>query len=608
MNAAEVKTLLVARTEEVCALLLPNGKRRGAEWLCGSVSGEAGESLKIHLSGTKAGLWADFSGSEKGDLFALWMACKGMDFVAAIKDVKAWLGVAETNSEDFAKPRAQPKRFVRPALDVMEPLQSGGQVFDYLTKTRGLYPEILHAYGVGQMVSSKSGATIVFPTYEPSGKAIDMLKFLAVERDVTGKKKSWSSAESRDHLIGWQTVTQNDREIAITEGEIDAYTVAGWGMRALSIPRGVKAMDWIEHDYEALERFEKIYLCTDMDAEGNKCAEEIAARLGRTRCYRVRLLAPYKDANEAHTKGFLGPDFFECVDAAKTLDPSALRSVGDFSDEAWEALHPTDQRALGTEPPIPMPWRCRFGEVSLWCGINGHGKSQMLLQFALHDASQGERVCVASLEMPAAKVTSQLVRMALGMMPRIDQRTEADAAVTWLAESFWIVDRVGVMYWRELLPVLEYSAKRYGCTRFVIDSLVRCGIGEDDYDQQKAFVGALTDFAGRFGHVHVVAHPRKGVDELKAPGKMDVRGSGTLADLVHNGFTVWRNKEKEQKLEAAAPDDFSARIRYEAWKDGQISIWKQREGGDEPARSIWLHKPSGQFLSSADAGPKRYVA
>jgi twinkle protein len=400
-------------------------------------------------------------------------------------------------------------------------------------------------------------------------------------------------------------VTPNDREIVITEGEIDAFTIAGWGRRALSIPRGVNALRWLEHDYEALEQFERIYLCTDMDPQGEKCAAEIAQRLGRTRCFRIHL--PHKDANEALLAGFDGPDFYECFDAAKTLDPPELRGVEDFADDAWESLHPTQQKFLGTEPPINLPWRCRHGEVTLWCGINGHGKSQLLLQFAIHDASQGERVCIASLEIAAGDVVGQLVRMGLGMMPTKDARLHHDEAIRWLAPSFWLVNHVGVMHWRKLLPLLEYAAKRYGCSRFIVDSLVRCGIGEDDYDEQKAFVGELTGFAGQYGHVHLVAHPRKGSDEKASPGKMDVRGSGTIADLVHNGFTVWRNKDKEEKLAALDVNNFQARMALEAHKDGQLSIWKQRKTGEEPFRPIWLHKPSGQFLSRPDELPRKYI-
>ncbi len=605
MNAAEIKAMLASRTLDVCKLLLSNGIEKGGEWICGDVNNNAGSSLKVRLKGPKAGLWADFAANKQGDIIGLWMECKGHDFVSALREIKGWLGIEDRADRKFARPFATERKFIRPTLDKVTPLESGGAVFDYLTKERCIPAEVLRAYEVGQMTHGNHGATCVFPAHEPSGKAVDLIKFLAVERDDDGKKRAWSTADSRDHLIGWKTVQPNDREICITEGEIDAFTVASWGTRALSIPRGVKAFDWIEHDYEALERFERILICTDMDSEGNACAEQIAQRLGRTRCYRVTL--PMKDANEGLMHFDMGREQWQAAVAeARTLDPDTLRSIGDFAADAWEALHPTSERAIGTEPPISMPWRCRHGEVTLWSGINGHGKSQLLMQFALHDASQGQNVCVASLEMPGAKIAAQLVRMTMGKMPAKTEEQPTQQALQWLAQHFWIIDRVGVMPWRELLPIMEYAAKRYGCTRFVIDSLVRCGIGEEDYDQQKEFVGALTTFAGKFGHVHIVAHPRKGQDEAQVPGKMDVRGSGTLADLVHNGFTVWRNKDKEQRLQMVNPNDIQTRFALEKAKDGQLTVWKQREGGEEPIRGLWLHKPSQQFLDSPEYKPRIY--
>ena len=87
---------------------------------------------------------------------------------------------------------------------------------------------------------------------------------------------------------------------------------------------------------------------------------------------------------------------------------------------------------------------------------------------------------------------------------------------------------------------------------------------------------------------------------------MDVRGSGTLADLVHNGFTVWRNKDKEQRLQTMPPGDLAGRVALEKIKDGQLTVWKQREGGEEPIRGLWLHKSSQQFLEAPDHKPRVY--
>ena len=45
----------------LCRRWLPNGRREGSEYVIGSLGGERGRSLKIRLTGPKAGMWRDFS-------------------------------------------------------------------------------------------------------------------------------------------------------------------------------------------------------------------------------------------------------------------------------------------------------------------------------------------------------------------------------------------------------------------------------------------------------------------------------------------------------------------------------------------------------------------
>lgn len=56
MNWNEVSNRLALEAEAVAGMLLPNGKRQGPEWVAGSVEGEAGESLKVRITGNKAGV------------------------------------------------------------------------------------------------------------------------------------------------------------------------------------------------------------------------------------------------------------------------------------------------------------------------------------------------------------------------------------------------------------------------------------------------------------------------------------------------------------------------------------------------------------------------
>lgn len=87
-------------------------------------------------------------------------------------------------------------------------------------------------------------------------------------------------------------VPEDVREVAITEGEIDAMSLHQLGHPALSVPFGGGKGDkqrWIEYEYPHLERFDTIFLCLDADQPGREAAEDIAERPGRHPCRMVDL-------------------------------------------------------------------------------------------------------------------------------------------------------------------------------------------------------------------------------------------------------------------------------------------------------------------------------
>src|SRR5690606_40595462 len=86
MRATELAHRLAADVEGVVRLLLPNGRREGHEWRVGSVHGESGRSLGVHMTGQKAGVWLDGATGESGDLIGLWMAVKGLSLRDACKE------------------------------------------------------------------------------------------------------------------------------------------------------------------------------------------------------------------------------------------------------------------------------------------------------------------------------------------------------------------------------------------------------------------------------------------------------------------------------------------------------------------------------------------
>ena len=154
----------------------------------------------------------------------------------------------------------------------------------------------------------------------------------------------------------------------------------------------------------------------------------------------------------------------------------------------------------------------------------------------------------------------------------------------------WLYDQQGTVKAGKMLAVLRYCADRLKVSHFVIDSLMKCGMGEDDYNGQKAFVDGLC-VAARDNdiHVHLVAHSRKGRDELAPPGKMDVKGSGAITDQVDNVITVWRNKEKERQMQT---NDF----KREREADAKLICDKQRNGEWEGQIGLWFDSRSTQYL------------
>ncbi len=97
---------LTGNIAALCEHLLPNGRREGAEWRCGSVQGEPGKSLGIHLAGAKAGIWSDFADGSKGDPLDLIQACLGLDKGGAVMWAKDWLGIGDGTRAPLQSPQS----------------------------------------------------------------------------------------------------------------------------------------------------------------------------------------------------------------------------------------------------------------------------------------------------------------------------------------------------------------------------------------------------------------------------------------------------------------------------------------------------------------------
>lgn len=588
MNIADISRQLAEDAERVCRHLLPNGRRDGQEWRVGSADGEQGKSLGVRLSGSKAGIWSDFATGVGGDLIDLWSAvrCNG-NLPKAIDEAKAYLGIrdpqfAAGGSRSFKPPRI-------PACT-----RPRGPVHQYLCGSRWLTEATLAAYQIGA-----DGKDIVFPFKR--GDAVVMVK---TREAVDGAKPKPTSADQEPCLFGWQAIPDDARSVTICEGEIDAMTLWQYGFPALSVPfgggKGAKQR-WIETEFPQLERFDRIYLAFDNDKAGQEAVEEIAPRLGRHRCFRVEL--PQKDANDCLKAGVkaLQPFF----DQAKTFDPVQLRCASHYADLVIEQFYPTQDKSRNTH----LPWEkaggqieLREAELSILFGYNGSGKSQIAGQIVLDAMRQGRRVCVASMELKPGVLLKRLTKQAAAVVGDIPSIPYIRAIQDWFREKLWIFECVGTAKADELIETMEYARQRYGVDLFVIDSLMKCGIDEDDYNGQKRFIERLCDFKNAHNcHVMLIHHSRKTESEAKRISKMDVKGTGAITDLADTVIGVWRNKPKESAQKANNTD-------HDHEPDAMLFVDKQRNGdGEEPRITLWFSKSTWQYLEYESSRPRRYV-
>lgn len=592
-DAASVKRELQSRVLDVCHSLLPGGRKRGHEYRCGSIRGGAGESFAVHLSGSKAGMWGEFNGEDgaaSGDVLALVSAARGCSFAEALDWARDFCGLERPVFHPIAR-----RSYTRPPRPPCRRPAPESRAGAYLA-SRGLRPETIAAFQVADGETRAGRPAVVFP-YKREGELV-MVKWLAVER-ADGKKDVSTTADSEPCLFGWQAIPDDARSVVIAEGEIDAMTWWQMGFPALSPPRGASDASWVDVEYPRLDRFETLYLAYDNDEPGRKALAKIAPRFG-DRARLVGHLATGKDANEWLAAGATREDFARLLREARDNRPDELRSPLDYEAEVLEEFYPTESARAGFEPPFAkMAGRVAFrpAEVSIWTGYNHHGKTEMLNYLMVAAGYQGERACLASLEVPARKTLRRLVRQASGEQFPSPERIRH--TLRWLADRLWLYDCVATVRLARVLEVFGYARRRFGVSQFVLDNLARLGVGEDDYDAQKGVLNALLDFTQASGaHVHLVAHPRKGHDESDPPGKLDVRGGSVLTDLAHNVFAVWRNTAKHERiaaLEAKADPAGEIPELATAEPDCVWAVRKQRETGETPMVKLWWDRRSLQY-------------
>jgi twinkle protein len=270
-------------------------------------------------------------------------------------------------------------------------------------------------------------------------------------------------------------------------------------------------------------------------------------------------------------------------------DPAAkVRPASQYADEVMHALSPAFDTPANPKLPFANAWLYfQPGEVTLWGGFNGSGKSMIQGQVMAGYAEQGQRVCIASFEMKPAKTLARIMRQMCGQAQ--PTREQVGFFIKATDGNLWFYDQQGMVKPDRMVAVIKHCAEKLKCQHIVIDSLMKCVRGTDDYNGQKEFVDQLTACARDFNvHIHLVVHLKKGEGDERMPTRMDISGTAAISDLVDNVLLVWRNKKKER-------DSDAGKAVSDADPDAVLICDKQRNGDWEGRVKLWYDRPTLRF-------------
>jgi twinkle protein len=297
---------------------------------------------------------------------------------------------------------------------------------------------------------------------------------------------------------------------------------------------------------------------------------------------------------------------------AKTFDPIELKPADYFTEELIESFYPKP----GSYRGMKSPWSSfnqamifKRSELVVWSGFSGSGKSQLLGQVAIEGMSQGERFVICSLEMPSRETLKRMARQLTAEKCPTEARLRE--ATAWLKDKLWLFNVVGKMKTERIFEVFKYAVKRYDIRNFILDSLTKCNIREDDYEGQKEFVDALCDFNHRYeATTHLVVHQRKPSGNSERPDKFGARGAAAITDEASSVICVWRPSEPDEedtdtrfntKKKATKKDQNGIPV------DSVLYIDKNRETGIEGKFNLFFDQDTLQFQESKTTAPIDYL-
>jgi len=382
--------------------------------------------------------------------------------------------------------------------------------------------------------------------------------------------KTFSWVGKSTDLFGRNKFNAGGKRLIITEGEIDAMSVAQASFDkyqkvypVVGMSSSVMTKSLLENR-EWIRSFNEVVLMLDEDEAGHKARDEAIKIVGIDKVKIAKL--PLKDPNEVLIK-MGSQQLLQCMfDAAKYV-PAGI--IG--KEELWDSLinynnmpaHPYPKCLDGINKKLKGK---RGGEITLFISGTGSGKSTIVREIGLDvlETTESDKLGIISLEEAPAETARKYAGMALSRNPDKEEIPIDELKVgfdkVFGSDRVILLDHQGSIDDNTIIDQLEYMCLS-GCKYLLIDHitiLVSEGTGDlrGNEAQDKVMNDLLrlvkrhpTVWIGLVSHLRKTQGGGKSFEEGKLPNLDDIRGSGSIKQISFDVIAFARDLNADDESE-----------------------------------------------------------
>ena len=405
----------------------------------------------------------------------------------------------------------------------------------------------LETYKLFKVHVSADGSSLLYPYYDISKKRI--VKCVS-DHQHQGKYVEIMNIDSAS-LFGWNTINDGDSTLVLTSSEVDAMVVKqvtglpSLSVSDISLPPSVLPF---------LEQFSKIILWFPDTYRDQENLQGFARKLDLKRCWKVTSShSPRRLLNESN------------VDSIKTSISKSRHMSHDrivtFKDMRTELYHELVNAKMNAGVPFTrFPALNEYlkghrrGELTVFTGPTGSGKTTFLSELSLDLCLQGVKTLWGSFEIKNIRLLNTLMHQFAGFAVE----KHMDKFLRW-SEKFeslplYFMSYYGSQDLQDVLKTIEYSVYAHDIEHVIIDNLqfmtstASNASGDDRFLVMDRAIAAFRRCASDLNiHVTVVVHPRKENDG-GALQTASIYGSAKASQEADNVLILQRSDQLSMQI------------------------------------------------------------